>query len=57
MSNTSIDAQVERATQPFWGSANTASADPFQNVTAQLLAFFRAQGCLLPVAEELEGYG
>jgi DNA-binding winged helix-turn-helix (wHTH) protein len=53
MSNTSVNAQFERVTQPFWRSANAASADPFQNVTAQLLAFFRAQGCLLPIAEEL----
>jgi len=30
-----------------------APADLFQNVTSQLLAFFRAQGCVLPIAEEL----
>jgi DNA-binding winged helix-turn-helix (wHTH) protein len=53
MSNVSIDAQAERVPQPFWKSANAASADPFQNVTSQLLAFFRAQGCVVPVAEEL----
>src|ERR1700722_11173709 len=41
MSNISINTQVERVTQPF------------QNVTSQLLALFRAQGCALPVAEEL----
>jgi hypothetical protein len=39
--------------QPFWKSASGASADLFQNVTSQLLAFFLAQGCMLPVAEEL----
>ena len=53
MSNASINAQAERVTQPFWGSADAASADPFQNVTSQLLGFFRAQGCVLPIAEEL----
>jgi DNA-binding winged helix-turn-helix (wHTH) protein len=53
MSNTSINAQVERVTHPFWESANAESADPFQNVTSQLLAFFRTQGWLLPIAEEL----
>src|SRR6266849_3792691 len=50
---TATPRQVERVTQPFWESANAASADLFQNVTSQLLAFFRAQGCVLPVAEEL----
>jgi DNA-binding winged helix-turn-helix (wHTH) protein len=45
--------QVERVTQLFWESANAASPDLFQQVTSQLLAFFRAQGCALPVAEEL----
>ena len=30
-----------------------ASTDGFQNVASQLVAFFRAQGCKLPVAEEL----
>src|ERR1700722_21031015 len=30
-----------------------ASPDGFQNVTSQLVVFFRAQGCALPVAEEL----
>ena len=40
--------------QPFSECANAAaSADGFQNVTSQLVAFFRAQGCALPVAEEL----
>jgi DNA-binding winged helix-turn-helix (wHTH) protein len=53
MSNASIDAQVERLTQPFWAAANAVSADPFQNVTSQLLAFFRAEGCLHSIAEEL----
>jgi DNA-binding winged helix-turn-helix (wHTH) protein len=53
MSKVSINAQVERVPQPFWESANAASADLFQNVTSQLLAFFRAQGCVLAVAEEL----
>ena len=53
MSNALINAQVEHGTQPFCGSASTPSGDPFQNVTSQLLAFFRAQGCVLPIAEEL----
>ena len=46
----------ERVPQPFWEpakSTNAAPADPFQSVASQLLAFFRAQGCVLPVAEEL----
>ncbi len=34
-------------------NANVVSCDLFQNVTPQLLAFFRAQGCVLPIAEEL----
>jgi DNA-binding winged helix-turn-helix (wHTH) protein len=46
-------ALVERLTKPFWGAANAASADLLQNVTSQLLAYFRAQGCALPIAEEL----
>jgi len=41
MSNTSINAQVDRATHPLWEAANAASAEPFQSVTSQLLAFFR----------------
>jgi len=45
--------QVERVTQLFWESANAAPPDLFQQVTSQLLALFRAQGCALPVAEEL----
>jgi DNA-binding winged helix-turn-helix (wHTH) protein len=53
MSNVSINARVERVTQPFWKSANAASTGLFQNVTSQLLAYFRAQGCVLPIAEEL----
>jgi DNA-binding winged helix-turn-helix (wHTH) protein len=53
MSKVSINAQVERVTQPFWQSANAASVDLFQNVTSQLLALFRAQGCALAVAEGL----
>jgi hypothetical protein len=53
MSNASINAQVERVAQPFWKSANGASVDLFQNMTSQLLVFFLAQGCVLPVAEEL----
>jgi DNA-binding response OmpR family regulator len=40
-------------TQPFWEFANAASADLFQHMTSQLLTLFRAQGCALPVAEEL----
>ena len=40
-------------TQPLWKSANVVPADPLQNVTSQLLAFFRAQGCVLPIAEDL----
>jgi DNA-binding response OmpR family regulator len=40
--------------QPFSECADAAaSADGFQNVTSQLVAFFRAQGCALPVAEDL----
>ena len=40
--------------QPFSGCANAASSlGLFQNVTSQLLALFRAQGCALPIAEEL----
>jgi len=53
MSNVSINAQVERVTQPFRESVNEASADLVQNVTSQLLALFRAQGCAHPVAEDL----
>jgi hypothetical protein len=40
-------------TQLFWESANAASPDLFRQVTSQLLALFRAQGCALAVAEEL----
>jgi len=50
---TATPRQVERVTQLFWESANAASPDLFQQVTSQLLALFRAQGCALPVAEEL----
>ena len=46
-------AQSERMTQPFWESADAASPDVFQNVTSQLRAYFRAQGCVVPIAEEL----
>lgn len=53
MRNISINAQVKRVTQPFWESADAASADLVQNMTAQLLALFRARGCALPVAEDL----
>jgi DNA-binding winged helix-turn-helix (wHTH) protein len=53
MNSASINAQVERVPQTSWESANAASADMFQNVTSQLLAFFRAQGCVLPIAEDL----
>src|SRR5579862_7822651 len=53
MSNASINAPVEPVPQPFYGIANSASADPFQNVTSHLLGFFRAQGCRPPIAEEL----
>jgi DNA-binding winged helix-turn-helix (wHTH) protein len=53
VNNVAINAPVERTTQPFWDSANTASSDLFQNVTSQLRAYFRAQGCVLPIAEEL----
>jgi DNA-binding winged helix-turn-helix (wHTH) protein len=43
-----------RVSQPFSECADAAaSADGFQNVASQLVAFFRAQGCTLPVAEEL----
>src|SRR5579863_8822608 len=53
MTKVSINAQAGRVTQPFWESANKASADPLHGVTSQLLAFFRAQGCVLHVAEDL----
>jgi DNA-binding winged helix-turn-helix (wHTH) protein len=53
VNNVSINTQAERVPQPFWGSANTASSDLVQNVTSQLRAYFRAQGCVLPIAEEL----
>jgi DNA-binding winged helix-turn-helix (wHTH) protein len=53
VNNVSINAQAELVTQPFWGSANAASSDLVQNVTSQLRAYFRAQGCVLPIAEEL----
>jgi hypothetical protein len=33
--------------------AGTVSAEVFQNVTSQFLLFFSAQGCVLPIAEEL----
>ena len=50
---TTTPRQVEHGTQPFLGSASAAPADLFQHMTSQLLALFRAQGCTLPVAEEL----
>jgi DNA-binding winged helix-turn-helix (wHTH) protein len=50
---TATPRQVERVTQLFWEPANTASPGLFQQMTSQLLALFRAQGCTLPVAEEL----
>jgi hypothetical protein len=50
---TATPRQIECVTQPFWESANAASPDLFQQVRSQLLAFFRAQGCALPVAEKL----
>jgi DNA-binding winged helix-turn-helix (wHTH) protein len=53
MTTLSSSAPVPSLPQPLWESTNTASADPLQNVTTQLLAFFRAQGCVFPVAEEL----
>jgi DNA-binding winged helix-turn-helix (wHTH) protein len=53
MSSTSINTQVGRARHPFWEPADAASAHLLQNVTSQLLAFFRAQGCVLPIAENL----
>jgi DNA-binding winged helix-turn-helix (wHTH) protein len=58
MTNHSINyerhAPVGRVAQSFSQCANAAAtADPFQNVTSQLLAFFRAEGCALPVAEDL----
>jgi DNA-binding winged helix-turn-helix (wHTH) protein len=46
-------ARAERMTLPFRESANAASTDVFQSVTSQLRAYFRAQGCVLPIAEEL----
>ena len=53
MSKVLFNTQAERVTHPFWESANAVSADLFQNVTSQLLTLFRAQGCVLPIAEEL----
>jgi DNA-binding winged helix-turn-helix (wHTH) protein len=53
VNNIAINTPIERTTQPFWDSANTASSDLVQNVTSQLRAYFRAQGCVLPIAEEL----
>jgi hypothetical protein len=50
---TATPRQVERVTQLFWESANAASPDLLQQVTSQLLALLRAQGCALPVVEEL----
>src|ERR1700688_5205669 len=44
---TATPRQVERGTQLFWESANAASPGLFQQVTSQLLALFRAQGCAL----------
>jgi two-component system, OmpR family, KDP operon response regulator KdpE len=34
-------------------NADVVSCDLFQSVTPQLLVFFRAHGCVLPIAEEL----
>ena len=51
---TATPRQVERVTQLFWESGNAASPDLFQQVTSRLLAFFRAQGCALPVAANPE---
>ena len=53
MNNASINAGAECVNHPFWESANPASSDLVQNVTSQLRAYFRAQGCVLPIAEEL----
>jgi DNA-binding winged helix-turn-helix (wHTH) protein len=53
MNNLSTNAQVERMAPPLWESANVTPADLFQNVTSQLIAFFRVQGCVMPIAEEL----
>jgi len=39
--------------QLYWEPTDRASSDLLQNVTSQLLAYFRAQGCVLPIAEEL----
>jgi DNA-binding winged helix-turn-helix (wHTH) protein len=36
-----------------WESANAAPADFFQNLTLQLIGFFRIQGCVASIAEEL----
>ena len=54
MNSLSTDAQVECMAQPFLGSANVVSADLFQNVTLHLLAFFRAQGCVLPIRQRTD---
>jgi DNA-binding winged helix-turn-helix (wHTH) protein len=53
VNNVAINAPAERMTQPFSDSAKAASSDLVQNVTPQLRAYFRAQGCVLPIAEEL----
>lgn len=46
--------QLERVPQLFSEYLNRAAPpDFFQNVTFQLLAFFRGQGCVPPLAEEL----
>ena len=52
MDNVSINAGAESVTEPFWESANAASSGLVQNVTSQLRAYFRAQGCVLAIAEE-----
>src|SRR5215467_8055451 len=46
-------AHFQPVTQAFANSSFEAPADPVANVTSQLFAFFRSQGCVLTVAEEL----
>ena len=53
MNTTSTNIQYEPVTQAFARSTLAMPADPVTNVTSQLFAFFRSQGCVLTVAEEL----
>lgn len=53
MNNLAISVPVDRMPQPYWQSDNTASSDLAQNLTSQLRAYFRAEGCVPLIAEEL----